>query len=707
MTHATNTHSYHAQHSPAGAFFSFTCGKFASRGGMAYEKGGPADQDLHIGYKVGKPHEPGVLHCLPFYKGADADQAARFDIERTSTSQNSIVVASVASDQIHRDYQLLTDTWQAGPMRLTIHTPCPSIPDPSHASTGQLRNALRPAVTAQLHLDNTDGKETMTMVFGLTFSYGAGLFLHDGLDVNRVGFRIQRNMGIAFELDDTHGTMTPYQQFSVENGLKATTQPVFGLGSAMGVHVEVPAGEKATLNIAMGVYAGGVATHGIESRYYYTKLFGSLQDVLNDALDHIHTPPTINTQTQDSLAQLTPQKQWLIAHATHSYFGSTQLMDVAGKPYWIVNEGEYCMINTLDLSVDHLFFELKQNPWVVRNVMDHFVQYFSYFDEVSQPGSDTYHPGGISFTHDQGVHNNFSPRGYSSYEVTELPGCFSYMTQEQLCNWSLMAATYVSHTRDTAWLTQQRHIIEACLTSMLNRDHPEPSKRTGVMQFDSSRCGKDGQEITTYDSLDHSLAQARNNLYIAIKGFATYLGLAMLLEQLGDENNAQQAMDAAHRAANTVISHVLDDSSLPAVFEKDNPGYVSRILPAIEGLVYLMQWGECGKSYLDPAGPFASLLTVLKRHTQTLIDSGNNHFADGGIRLSSTSSNSWLSKIAIFQHVADRLFDIDTSNADVAHIGWLTGEESSYFAMSDQFLDGIAKGSKYYPRIVTNWLSVD
>ena len=49
-----------------------------------------------------------------------------------------------------------------------------------------------------------------------------------------------------------------------------------------------------------------------------------------------------------------------------------------------------------------------------------------------------------------GVHNNFSPPGTSSYELKNLTGCFSYMTAEQLCNWSLLAATYVLKTGDLA-----------------------------------------------------------------------------------------------------------------------------------------------------------------------------------------------------------------------------------------------------------------
>ena len=110
--------------------------------------------------------------------------------------------------------------------------------------------------------------------------------------------------------------------------------------------------------------------------------------------------------------ELSDDQQFLIAHATPVYYGSTQLLDVGGEPFWIVNEGEYCMINTLDLAVDHVFWELEHNPWVVRNLLDSFVAFYSYRDQVKVPdgkGGFKLAPAGISFSHDMGVHNNFSP----------------------------------------------------------------------------------------------------------------------------------------------------------------------------------------------------------------------------------------------------------------------------------------------------------
>ena len=83
---------------------------------------------------------------------------------------------------------------------------------------------------------------------------------------------------------------------------------------------------------------------------------------------------------------LSADQQFQIAHGTRGYYGNTQLLDVGGEPLWIVNEGEYCMMNTLDLAVDQMFWELKHNPWVVRNILSAFARRYSYHDQVKARG---------------------------------------------------------------------------------------------------------------------------------------------------------------------------------------------------------------------------------------------------------------------------------------------------------------------------------
>ena len=503
----------------------------------------------------------------------------------------------------------------------------------------------------------------------------------------------------------------------------------------------MPAGKKYGITIALGSYLEGFQTNGLDGRYLYTRYFTGLADVLRTALDN-SAKIIASAQSLDSKmdnAAVSVDQRFLISHATHSYYGSTQLLEVEGRPLWVVNEGEYCMMNTLDLAVDHVFWELEHNPWLVRNLLDTFVRLYSYTDEVKVYKSDfapsvetvqvdpsqtppppdeaqlnrpyDTRPGGLSFCHDMGAHNNFSPQGRSSYELANLTGCFSYMTVEQLCNWVLTAGCYVARTRDIKWLKSNQTVVDACLASMINRGGD-----VGFAQFDSTRCAG-GQEITTYDSLDHSLAQTRNNIYIAVKSWATYRSLALMFRELGDAAGKARCEELAAKVA-SVVSDQAVDGVLPAIFEKSNPGYSSRILPAVEGCVYPLYFVNTGfagctleQIYATPSEK--RMFEVLLEHTRNLLldPQRRNLFADGGIKLSSTSNNSWMSKIAIFMHVTRRVFHLDADpqiakvfrQADAAHVKWQT-EGSSYWACCDQIVSGEGKASRYYPRIITSAL---
>jgi len=132
-------------------------------------------------------------------------------------------------------------------------------------------------------------------------------------------------------------------------------------------------------------------------------------------------------------------------------------------------------------------------------------------------------------------------------------------------------------------------------------------------------------------------------------------------------------------------------------------GNESRIIPAIEGLAFPKIWGM--DDALDRSGRFGELLKALNTHLQTVLKTGTCLFPNGGWKLSSNNDNSWLSKIYLGQFVAERILKIPSSpKADAAHRAWLLNPENAYFAWSDQMVNGIARGSKYYPRGVTAWL---
>jgi hypothetical protein len=113
-------------------------------------------------------------------------------------------------------------------------------------------------------------------------------------------------------------------------------------------------------------------------------------------------------------------------------------------------------------------------------------------------------------------------------------------------------------------------------------------------------------------------------------------------------------------------------------------------------------------------GRFAKLLDQFEQHMTNALQPGICIDArSGGWKLSSTSCNTWMSKIGIAQHVTRRLFPNALSDAarsaDRVHAGWQQNPGCGAMAMCDQIQSqtGVAIGSKYYPRIVTAilWMS--
>ncbi len=694
---------FHAHHSPLGAYASFTCGRFGAGGGLNIEGAKPAGQDLVIGWI----EADGTVRALPFYTGAVQDISAFAAGGEVKSKRRPI------TGGLTRKMSGGTDTWTAEDFSFSIYTPVVPLPDPTVVGESALQEAILPVVTASLRLTNRSSEERQ-----LLFAMGTwNLCYHLGNVGGAQALGWARDLGIA-ALDQPG--LQAWVNFGESDWFDQRRDHL--LGTTCGFAVPVPAGATRELQLVFGFCRQGAVTTGIEAPYYYTRAHPTLSSVLAAGTNRY---VALKRRAEDMDRELDgsgldEHRRFLVAHAERSYWGNTQLLDRGGDPLWIVLEGEYAMINTFDLTVDMVFYELRRNPWTVRNVLDLFVERYAYIDELARPATDakrhshensrdpkrlasivtlpgqTGLPGGISFTHDMGVQGHFTLPGYSSYEISGLAGCFSYMTCEQLYNWILCASGYAVVSGDRAWLASRHHVLIACLQSALNRDDPEPSKRTGVASLDSSRCAG-GWEITTYDSLDPSLGQARNNLYMAVKGWAAYLGLVRCFDLVGDAPRKADAEIAARRAAATIVARF--DPALgyiPAVFEGGN---ASAIIPAIEALIYPLEW-KFDKAF-DRKGPYAELIETLGKHLAAVLVPGRCLFSDGGWKLSSTSDNSWMSKIFICQHVAEKVYGVTAAQeSHAAHAHWQQ-VGSADWAMSDQIIAGKAIGSKYYPRCVT------
>src|SRR5207244_8904757 len=95
------------------------------------------------------------------------------------------------------------------------------------------------------------------------------------------------------------------------------------------------------------------------------------------------------------------------------------------------------------------------------------------------------------------------------------------------------------------------------------------------------------------DSLDASLGQARANTYLGAKCWAAWLGLEMLSTMGDDADEQVEAQSLAPVLETFLAGSAGADGAIPAILEKDSPGYHSRILPVIEALVYPHYWLNC------------------------------------------------------------------------------------------------------------------
>jgi len=679
---------FNAHHSPIGAFATLTLGMKGSLGGLGLELAGPANEGIYVGLEEG---DGSCYRTLPFY-GNTQISAVDFDVEGHTDMHYEGALHPYSDAEISREFGAGVDEWTAGDLVFRVYSPPRSAPDPESIGA---KDALCPSVLVELTVDNRDCERERKAFFGYSGSdrtVGMRLLDEPGL----VGVGQGTSIAIATADKNTYAGLAWQPEAVLTPRLKENLQ--FMLGSIGVIVGTVAAGELRTFRFAVGFFREGTATTGIKTRYLYRRWYDRIEDVLHHALSSAEATIADSKRFDSQIrSRLSPERAFMVAHAIRSYYGSTQLLEREdGRPLWVVHEGEYRMMNTFDLTVDQAFFELAMNPWTVRNVLDLFVERYSYSDGARFPGCSEVYGGGIAFTHDMGVANGFAPAGRSSYEQAGLTGCFSFMSSEELLNWVLTAGLYVSHTGDIGWAKKQLPVLLNCLTSMEHRDDPDPDRRNGVMALDGARCAG-GAEITTYDSLDTSLGQARNNLYLAVKGWATYLILEQVLRQLGESAAADRAHAQADRAAATVIASSDEDGLLPAVIGE---GVDARIIPAIEALVY--------PSVVGLPNEYPELVRVLTRHLDAVLKPGICLFDDGAWKLSSTSNNSWLSKIYLCQYVAEQLLGKPAdARADIAHVGWLLDSANTYFAWSDQMLAGKAVGSRYYPRGVTSilWLA--
>jgi hypothetical protein len=648
---------FNAHHAPIGAYATFTLGVDGRGGGLSIEAGLPPNQDVLIGLQAAD----GAYEALPFFQEA-----------------------AVRPLPVTREYGVTVDAWTAPDLHVRVFSPFRAVPEPGVASERELRDALLPAVLVELSVDNTAASDVRRAFLGVRTAAGQHPTSPWGPTPRLMQARAAQG---GFVVEDGAGRMAggfcaaPEASAAAGLDLHAVLgDEAGGEGDIAALRFDVPAGRRATYRVAVAFWHGGEAAAGPGRRcsYWYTRLFDDLHDAASYALVNFERLAGDHAAAGAQLDGLPEDRRFQLAHAIRSYYGNTALLADGDRPLWAVVEGEFMFVNTLDLTVDQMFFELGQSPWTVRNELDAFRSRHSYED-----GS------GLAFTHDMGAFPVFAAPGTSAYERRV------HMTGEQVTNWTLAALGYVAQTGDRAWGDANEQTLERCLRSIVARG-PD-----GIPGVDTDRMPADGEEITTYDSLDPSLRQARRSTYLAGKQWAAYVALAAFFGGRGRPELADAARRQARLTADRLVASSAEGGYIPALVAADGePADPAMVIPAVEGLAFALFAGAA--ETLDAGGEHGAYLGALRRHLETVLVPGACLFADAGWKLSSTDDNSWLSKVYLAQFVARRILGMATDGAaDAAHVAWLTDRELSVWAWSDQIVTGRIHSSRSYPRGVT------
>jgi len=671
---------YNADHSPVGSWASFVYGMEQSGGVMVCKGSGgkmtlAPDQGVILAVQTGT-----TRRLMPF----------------AVNQSKSIETGLITESEVSRKLGACTDTWTI-PLGVswTHYTPVWQMKDWDKATLEEKRRFALPVTWMRYTIDNRSGKDETQLLFSLQ-QQSERSNGWDGFE----GYLVDSSSAIAVKTGEAE--LITSEQAKKRFGVDGAT-------SAFCIHV--PAGTQKEVVFQVAQYKKGNAGQfeGHSLTMMSDAIFNGLEDILKTA-QSLQAQAFARCGEADRMLENcgeNPERRFLAAHALHSYQFNSILEAFEDKqPFWAIEEGECSFANTLDLTIDQIFYELAMHPWTVRNELDNFTKLYSYTDQIALPGQTETLPGGISFYHDMG--NNL---GLASREKGAAYG--TPMTQEELQNWIICAALYWKVTGDNAWLQANEAVIHQAFDSMLRRDDPDPAKRDGITTYASIVKGRNRPECTTYDAMDPSLNAPQNSLYISMKSFACYLMLKPVFNQLGEPDLAKQSAEAAAYTAKGIDSHWNPSLNyFPGLFDGKSK---TAVIPAVESLVYPYAMGLGNE--LSSDGPYGVLMNHLKTHMQTILVPGVCIDAKtGGWNLSSSAGSTWMSKVFLSQFVTEKILGLKNNatghDADLAHFAYeVLG--SPVVCFTDQITtsaDHKAYGCRHYPRGVTSalwWLWPD
>jgi hypothetical protein len=425
-------------------------------------------------------------------------------------------------------------------------------------------------------------------------------------------------------------------------------------------------------------------------RFYYTKYWSSVDEVLDYAIKNVKTLLEKSQQFETLLTRSdrSPEEKWLAAIAFRSDVANSYLLlDGNDRERFLLSEGRFRHLNTVDVAHETELMAIFA-PYRLRIQLETWLDYIArkevdrgltIYDEPHSEGMSASEYGPFVY-HDIGNLPNVSET--SDYWFGP------HMAVEENCNYALLLYWYWKITGDDEYVMSNLGMLDILLYSVMNRD------------TDGNGIVDKGMGWSTYDNAD-AIKRSPENVYLGMKQFAAYLVAAEMFEKLaireGDEviedvegvvdgsgvgyrearldNEALRMRQAKkYREEAQLIAKSLQEAYdtygyLPCSLEESFPGWNQYSIVLTEAL-FLPGLSGFQSEIID------EMLPVFQSNYEQALERSR---ADYGIKMSSEEEGTWFSKIMTNDVVAMYWFDKDYSSAHYAY-EW---NKNNFYAYND------------------------
>lgn len=432
-------------------------------------------------------------------------------------------------------------------------------------------------------------------------------------------------------------------------------------------------GQKKKKILADAWYNGGMALIDERERvgelkFYYTKFFGSIDEVIDFALDPLVQINLIPAAENFSASLKTGDStiDYITNIAVASYLANSYLVyDQGGNPRYYLNEGCMNFLSSMDLVYDAALFEAEFFPWALKLQLEEWSQYTS---------QDRY---GVFMQHDMGEGSIVTSSQRYPYGDMKV--------EENLCYIS-MVFLYWKKTGDIDFLASKTSLIQSLLASIQNRD----TNGDGIIEVEAG--------YTTYDYEKVAMGWGAGNVRIAVSSIAVFI-MAEEMEKAVGGTGGNYRQFAAKTAESLKVAFKRF-GYLPVSLSASRPGWREQTIVNFEGLLYLFVSGVQDPLIDD------LLAVVAPSHYFAL----QNCQAKYGYRLSSGGAITWLSKTFEAKAINEIFIRRGYYKNDFAIFPMaksLLGQSQKGFADTWNISTGKLENLYYYPRGVSIFFYIE